>query len=140
MSAIKNLLAERNDLRTSVELYKRYVTYLHEWYREHSSPEFENMEPVCFEEYCDNEGTQIVTYSIRVEVTEANHILCDYTECIEIDAPIHLRMDQLKEYIKNDSKFSIEELIEPTTDTPDVVTIEIYDFDIELIEVKYKEK
>ena len=55
------------------------------------------------------------------------------------DAPIHLRMDQLKEYIKSDSKFSIEELIEPTTDTPDVVTIEIYDFDIELIEIKYKE-
>lgn len=139
MSAIKNLLDERNDLRTSVELYKRYITYLHEWYREHSSPEFENMEPVCFEEYCVNEGKQIVTYSIRVEVTEANHVLSSYTDHIEIDAPVHLRMDQLKEYIKREYKFSIEELIEPTTDTPDVVTIEIYDFDIELIEIKYKE-
>ncbi len=138
MSNMKQIVLENQDLKEENILYKQYTTYLRQWYMEHASPEFEGMEPVCFEEYCMNEGKELVIYTVKVDVTESNHILCSYTDCIDVEAPIHLRMDQLKEYI-NSSNFSIEERIEPTTDTPDVVEIEIYDFDLELIKINYKE-
>lgn len=58
MSIIKHVIGERDDLRIENDLYKRYVNYLHSWYKEHAAPEFEGMEPVCFKEFCDNEAAE----------------------------------------------------------------------------------
>lgn len=58
MSNIKEVLSENIDLKEENALYKRYIKYLRDWYRDHNTPEFEGMEPASFEEFCDNEAKE----------------------------------------------------------------------------------
>jgi hypothetical protein len=139
MSNIKNLIMKYDELKTTVDFYKLYTKYLKTWYREHLDPKYEQLEPMNFNEFCSVEifkhpGT--TTYKVRVTINESSHIINDYYDVINVLAPRDLEMHQLKEYIKTDSKYSIEDLVEPTADTKDVVCIEIYDFDLELLEAK----
>jgi hypothetical protein len=39
--------------------WSRYINYLIEWAMEHSSIEYDGMSPVCYDEWCDNEDSDI---------------------------------------------------------------------------------
>ena len=47
------LLSDGND----VERWARYIDYLIEWAFEHSSDYHNGMSPACYDEWCDNEGS-----------------------------------------------------------------------------------
>lgn len=74
-------------------------------------------------------------YKVKVDLTETSHPVSEYTETIRVEAPIGLNMLQLKDFIIHYSPFCIEEYVNPQTDTKDYVAVEIYDFDIELLEI-----
>lgn len=138
MSNIKNVLAERNDLREEVTLYKAYLKYVRAWYRENTTAKEQGAEPEDFQKFVERYNQKAV-YVIEVDMLESSHIVCEYDHVIEVTAPIGLTVDQLKEYIKTESPYPIEDLIDAKVDAPDAVILEIHDFDITLIEVKSKE-
>jgi hypothetical protein len=139
MSHIKDLIIEHHDLLTHVKQQKNYIQYLRKWYAEHSSLHFESNEPTSFKSFCEQQAAEVlkkypehIYYTVCVTINEASHIIHSYNHVIKVLAPKDLTMSQLKTYLIISSPFSIEEYIEPTTDTPDVVTVEVYDFDLEL--------
>jgi len=143
VSEIKNFIDKCDNLRIEVVKQKAYIRYLRKWYAENSSLHFEGTEPESYKTFCEQREIEFlkkcpdcVYYKVRVTINEASHIIDDYYDVIKVPAPKDLTMDQLKAYIILGSPFSIEDYIEPTTDTPDVVTVEIYDFDLELIKIE----
>lgn len=74
-------------------------------------------------------------YMVKVDLTETSHPVSQYTDTIQVEAPIGLSMGQLKNFIKQYSPLCIEEFVNPQTDTKEHVAVVIYDFDIQLLEV-----
>ena len=141
MGNVKKLLIELEDLKEEVKARKAYAEYLKMWYQEHDvhGREF-TMRPACYEEFLTNEYQMSMLYTVRVDVWSSSHVIQDYTHIIDVKGPIFMSPTELKEYIKLGAPFSIEEYVEPQTDTPDVVNVEIYEFDIELLNQQFVEE
>lgn len=40
------------------EVWSQYIRYLRQWTTDHRKGAFYGMSPVCFDEWCDNEGSE----------------------------------------------------------------------------------
>lgn len=139
MSKIKDLLLKVEDLNTEIKARKAYAEYLKMWYEEHNIRNKEMlMAPACYEEFLNNEYQMEMVYTVHVDIWSSSHIVDDYKHIIDVKGPAFLHPIDLRDYIEYDAPYSIEEYIEPKTNTPGVTGVEIYDFDIEIIKRKFE--
>lgn len=125
----------RNKETNSIEQL-RYNSFLKQWRKDHEGPKFQGMEPPCFQEWLSNERAEYCVYYVEVTIEDASHSILEYTERINVLAPKGLTMDELKDYINYENPFSIEEEVDPQVDVNDAVNVEVYDYNLTLLEIR----